>query len=495
MGLLNFLAPPANKPLLPADKIAGEYKAMRIKVFLGIFLGYAAFYLVRKNLSLAATGMIEDGILDKFGAGIAMSGISIAYALSKFLMGSISDRSDARKFMSIGLALAAGIMLVAGLLPYGVAFEFDDVTNTSTLVNEYKNIFNVGILFIIMLLAGWLSGMGWPPCGRILAQWFSPNERSFKMSVWNTAHNVGNGSLGLLVIAGVAIFGVLGLGEDWRASFIFPSLVAMLFALFCWWMLRDRPEACGLPAIEDYRKDYTGAKASKGEEEKIPFKRLFVDYMFKNKLLLMIGFANIFVYFIRYGISDWSPTYLSEVCNLDKDACSLAYAIREYAGIPGTILCGWISTKFFNGRCAPVNVIFMSVVALGVLMYWCAVPIAEFTHIPLEYVVYTALAIIGGFVYGPVAMIGIQALSLVPKNAAGTAAGFMSLFGYLAGDALLSKWVMGYVAGSSLGWDFTFWMFLFACVFAVVICSVVWPKEKHIMDERVRQAELERANK
>ena len=74
---------------------------MRLKVFLGAFLGYAAYYLVRKNLSLAAPGMIEDGLVDKAGVGVAMSAVSIAYAFSKFIMGSVSDRSDARKFLVV----------------------------------------------------------------------------------------------------------------------------------------------------------------------------------------------------------------------------------------------------------------------------------------------------------------------------------------------------------------------------------------------------------
>ena len=37
---------------------------------MGSFLGYAAYYLVRKNLSLAAPGMIEDGLVDKAGVGV-----------------------------------------------------------------------------------------------------------------------------------------------------------------------------------------------------------------------------------------------------------------------------------------------------------------------------------------------------------------------------------------------------------------------------------------
>lgn len=472
MAFFDFLAPPAHKPLLPQERIDPTYKAMRLKVFLGIFFGYAAYYLVRKNLSFAVPDMIAEGLIDKAGAGVAMAGIPIAYAVSKFIMGSISDRSDARKFMTIGLVLASLVMLIVGLLPFRVG----DFSTT------------VSVLFIFMLLAGWLSGMGWPPCGRILAHWFSQNERSFKMSIWNTAHNVGNGTLALLVSAGVFIFATMGISETWRAAFIFPALVALVFAIFCGLTLRDTPESCGLPPIEDYRHDYTGAKASKGEEEKIPFRRLFVDYVFKNKMLWLIAAANVFVYFVRYGISDWSPTYLQQVYQLSKEESSLAFALFEYAGIPGTILCGWISSRFFQGRCAPVNVIFMLIVAVGIIMYWDADAIAALTSLPIKYVVYTALSLIGGAVYGPIAMIGIQALSLVPKNAAGTAAGFMGLFGYLFGDAVLSKIAMGYVASSSLGWNFTFQMFLFTSLLAAGICMVAWGKEKRIMDERIRQA-------
>ena len=460
---------------MAADKIDSEYKKMRLKVFLGIYLGYAAYYLVRKNLSLAAPGMIEEGLIDKAGAGLAMSGIPIAYAVSKFIMGSISDRSDARKFMTVGLVLSSLVMILAGVLPYptGVAGNYA-VT--------------VGLMFVFMFLAGWLSGMGWPPCGRVLAHWFSTNERSFKMSVWNTAHNVGNGTLGLLIPAGVIIFTAIGITDTWRAAFVVPAVVALLFALFCWWAIRDTPESCGLPAIEDYRNDHSGAKAAKGEEDKIPFRRLFVDYILKNKMLWLIAFANVFVYLIRYGIADWSPTYLTEVFEWDKDSASIAYAVREYAGIPGTILGGWISTKFFNGRCAPVNVIFMLAVTVGILGYWQADVVAAATHIPISWIIYSSLALIGGAIYAPVAMIGVQGLAIVPKNAAGTAAGFLGLFGYLLGDAVLSKIVLGNIAQSSLGWNATFWVFVVGALLAALICLVSWGKEKQMMEERLAAA-------
>ena len=127
-------------------------------------------------------------------------------------------------------------------------------------------------------------------------------------------------------------------------------------------------------------------------------------------------------------------------------------------------------------------------VLVGVLLYWQADVVAALFggQAAIVGVVYFALALIGFAVYGPIALIGIQALSFVPKNAAGTAAGFVGLFGYLLGDAVLSKIVMGQVAGSSLGWGFTFWLFIAACVVATAICAVTWKKEREVMQERIK---------
>ena len=49
----SFLKPEPHKPLLPKEKIDPTYKKLRLQVFLGIFIGYAGYYLVRKNFTLA----------------------------------------------------------------------------------------------------------------------------------------------------------------------------------------------------------------------------------------------------------------------------------------------------------------------------------------------------------------------------------------------------------------------------------------------------------
>ncbi|OFY45151.1 MAG: glycerol-3-phosphate transporter [Bacteroidetes bacterium GWF2_40_14] len=478
--MLKYLDPPAAKPLLPEDKIASEYKKMRLKVFLGAFLGYAAYYLVRKNLALAIPGMIqsvENGGLgySKLELGIAMSAIAIAYSFSKFLMGALSDRSDARKFLVIGLILSSAIMMSVGLFSFATS--------------------SVAIIFFFMLVIGWLSGMGWPPCGRVMVYWFSHNERSFKMSIWNTSHTFGSGLMGNLAAVGTVVMGgffLVDIGggtmvdQSWRAVFVFPAAVALIVAVFCWWALRDNPQACGLPAIDKYRNDCT-VKKEMTSDAKIPVSELFVKYIFKNKVLWLIALANIFVYLVRYGIGDWSPTYCQEAGLLNSEQSKMAFSLHNYAGVPGTIVCGLISSKLFKGRCAPANVIYMALVLLSVILYWKAAPVAAFVSETFSTellatrvaVVYGSLISIGFFIYGPVALIGVQAVNLVPKNAAGTAAGFVGLFGYLIGDALLSKVLIGAVASNqNLGWNATFWIFIAASVLAIIFSATTWKREK-----------------
>ena len=148
-----------------------------------------------------------------------------------------------------------------------------------------------------------------------------------------------------------------------------------------------------------------------------------MQYILPNKLLWYIAVANVFVYLLRYGILDWSPTYLKEVKHFALDKSSRAYFLYEYAGIPGTLLCGWMSDKVFKGNRGATGVFFMTLVTIATVVFWMN-PAGNPT------VDMICMLVIGFLIYGPVMLIGLHALELAPKKAAGTAAGFTGLFGY-----------------------------------------------------------------
>ncbi len=160
--------------------------------------------------------------------------------------------------------------------------------------------------------------MGWPPCGRTMVHWWSQKERGGIVSVWNCAHNVGGGIPPLLFLLGMAWF------NDWHAALYMPAFCAILVALFAFAMMRDTPQSCGLPPIEEYKNDYPDDYNEKAEQE-LTAKQIFMQYVLPNKLLWYIAIANVFVYLLRYGILDWSPTYLKEVKHFALDKSSWAY--------------------------------------------------------------------------------------------------------------------------------------------------------------------------
>ena len=461
----NFLTPPAFKPEQTGAEADAKYRRLRWQVFFGIFIGYAGFYIVRKNFSMAIPALAPFGF-DKGELGIVLSMNAIAYGFSKFLMASISDRSDARKFLPLGLVCAALSMLFM-------------IVPVQWIGAEHKGL-AITLMAALNFLVGWFNGMGWPPCGRVMTHWFSIKERGTWMSFWNCAHNVGGALVGPMAVYGAMWFGswFYGSNQDYYfliGTYAFPAAVAILVAVLAYCLIRDTPQSCGLPSIEKWSGHASQSYSAKAEEV------LSTSQIFKtvlgNKLLWYIAFANAFVYMVRYGCLDWAPTILTEK-GIDLKEAGWAYFAYEMAAIPGTIICGWISDKVFHGRRALPTILFMGLLIVAIAVYW--------QNLDNLNVVIGCLSAIGFLIYGPVMLIGVQALDLAPKNAAGTAAGLTGFMGYVLGTAVLANIVIGYVAEHA-GWDWTFILLMVACVLSILFMAMTYKQEQYLVEQKKQQ--------
>lgn len=435
--MFSFFRPAPDAHPLPPEQVGPEYKRLRRQVFVGIFVGYAAYYLVRKNFALAIPDILaEYPQYSKAELGMAMTGLSVAYGVSKFLMGSISDRSNPRWFMTTGLLLSCTILFVFGFVKAVYA--------------------SLTVMIVLQTLNGWVNGMGWPPCGKTMVHWFSTRERGRTVALWNVAHNVGGGLVATLAMIGVAWFG------DWEAKFYFNASVAALLAIVIALLVRDTPQSCGLPPIEAFKNDYPPDYSS-DHERTFTFREIFFGHVLNNRFLWAIAFANAFAYFVRYGVVDWIPTYLQTAKGFSFKESSTAWALFEYSAIPGTILCGWISDRVFKGRRAPATILFMACTLVGIIAY-------SFNRNGPLWIDCAALITIGFFIYGPIMLIGLHALDLVPKKAAGTAAGFTGFFGYVFGSAVAGTGV-GWIA-DQWGWSGVFTTMIACCVLTIAFSAL-----------------------
>ncbi|WP_314721961.1 phosphoglycerate transporter protein PgtP [Haemophilus pittmaniae] len=419
-------SPPA--PRIESSRTDAEYKKLRWQVFAGVFIGYAAYYLIRKNFSLAIPYLIDEYGFTKADLGTVGVALSLAYGFSKFIMGNVSDRSNPKYFITIGLLGSALVSLIFGLVP--------DVLSS------------IPLMIILAALNGWFQGMGYPPGAKTMTNWFSVSERGVWWSWWNVSHNLGGGLIGPLAILGLSLFGV------WQSLFYLPALIAIVLAFIMFYLMRDTPESQGLPPVDEWKGEKVVEKVESAHT--LSSKDIFMKYIINNKFLWAIALANVFVYFIRYGIIDWAPTYLKEVKHFSVDKQSWAYFLYEYAGIFGMLASGYLSDKVFKGHRAPPMLLFLTGVLIAIVVYWknpAGNPLVD----------NICLVAIGFLIYGPVMMIGLQAADLVPRVATGTATGLTGLFGYLLGSASA-----GYVMGKLVdlfGWDGGFYALIVSCFF------------------------------
>lgn len=427
---MSIFSPAPFKERLPESQIDATYNRLRKEVFAGTFLGYATFYLIRQNFSLAVPYMIAEYGYTKADLGIVMTMLSVAYGISKFVMGNVSDRSNPKFFATAGLLLSAFVMLLFGTVP-GI-------------------LSSIPIMCILAFLNGWFQGMGYPPYAKNMVTWFSKTERGAWWSGWNVSHNLGGGIIAPLATLGIFLFGT------WHSIFFFPALISIILAIITFFLLQDTPQSCGLPPIEEYKNDYPDKHV---EENKKSFKEVFSKYILHNKFLWYLAIANIFVYFIRYGVVSWAPTYLTAMKGFSKEGSRWAYFLYEWAGIPGMLVSGYLSDKLFRGRRAPATILFMVFVILAILVYW-------FNPAGNLLIDNLALIAIGFLIYGPVMMIGLQAADMVPREATGGATGLTGLLGYLIGSAGAGAF-MGLMV-DLYGWDGGFVALVGACILAII---------------------------
>ncbi|MGI2790476.1 MFS transporter, partial [Bacillus cytotoxicus] len=134
--MFKWLKPAPAIERLPADMIDKVYRLLRIRVLIGISVGYAAYYLVRSNFTLSSTYLMKEYGFSTTQIGLLGSVVAIVYGLSKFFMGNLSDKAYAQRFIAVGLFLSAIINICFGFASHAHQlknFHYPQVTKNVIL--------------------------------------------------------------------------------------------------------------------------------------------------------------------------------------------------------------------------------------------------------------------------------------------------------------------------------------------------------------------------
>lgn len=419
-----------------------KFKYWEFRTMTACIVGYALFYFVRKNISIAMPYLNSEMGIEKSDLGLFLTLHGLIYGLSKFINGMWGDRSNARYFLVSGLVLCS----IANLL-FGLS----------------SSIMLLGVFWVIN---GWFQGMGVPPCTRLMTHWIVPEKLATKMSIWNTSHSIGAGVA--IIFCGYAVsipwenyFEATSIfSQHWRWSFLLPGIIVLIGAVGIFFLVRDTPSSVGLPELNSGKKE-----EKKEEENKKEFKEFLRKKVFMNPVIWTLALANFFLYIVRFAILDWGPTMLKEHLHMDISTAGWTVAGFEIAGIAGMLVAGWSTDKFFGGRAPRTCVICMAMVTICVLML-CQ--LNEHSSVLLANLILMAA---GFFIYGPQALVGIAAANIATKKAAATAGGFCGLFGY--GSTIFSGWGLGFLVQHE-GWGIALYSLVGIAMTSCLIFLMIW---------------------
>lgn len=410
------------------------YDTWRLRILISIIFGYGAYYLCRQNFSMIIPAYMEEFNYSKIQLGWILSFASIVYGIGKLVNGYISDRSNARYFMTIGLCASAIITFILGF------------TN---------NLFFLGFLWSIN---NWFQSMGWPPAARMLTHWFAPHELGTKWALGASSHQIG-GAITLI------LSGYLIMNYGWRYAFFVPGIIAIVATFILFYFLRESPKDLDLPPIEIYKGDRDKLLKIDINKDYLTTQEIF-NKVFINKNMWYICFANLCIYIIRTGIIFWIPLFLKEYKNISLIHAGWQVAAFEIIGLFGGFTAGWISDRI-GGKRGIIGVVFMFCLALVLVIFW---------NIPSNYITFSTIALIfiGFFVYGPQILIGVASADFVSKKAIGTANGLAGIIGYV-GSSLSGVCVGALI--DNYGWSAAFIFFIVTAILGGFFFFLIYKAE------------------
>ncbi len=440
MKFLSFFEPAPHRPVTGTrEALASEYSRCRQRAVFVMVAVYGLYYVCRLSLNVMKKPLVDSGYLTTEQLGYIGSALFFAYAVGKCVNGFLADRSDIRKFMSVGL-------LVSALANFALGFRMP------------------ALLFAVLWgINGYAQSMGAPASVVGLARWFSNRERGTYYGIWCTSHNLGEALTFILTSLAVSSFG-------WQWGFAGAALFGLVGVVLAWTLYRDSPQSRGLPPIADWSGEAIPPEEAKDHVSVGAGQKAVLT----NWAVWMIALASAFIYVSRYAINSWGIYFLEMKKGYTNLEASSIISVNAMCGLFGTLFSGVISDKLFGGRRNAPALIFgvMNTVALCLFLL---VPGANKAVDVLAMVLFgTSIGVLFCFLGG------LMAVDVAPKNAAGAALGVVGIASYLGAGIqdIVSGYLIksqGTLEGGKKVYDFAHTVFHFnGSEYAVDHIAVFW---------------------
>jgi MFS family permease len=408
----------------PTNPLRAPQRRWRIAWLLA--LGVLVNYFDRVNLSVSHAALYTTFGISDVAFGYLSGAYNWTYAICQLPIGVLLDRFGIRRIGRISTFLWSIASFGAAVTP------------------------GLGGLFSARFLLGVGEAPTFPANAKAIGYWFPPKERSFAMSIFDSAAKFASA-------IGVPLIGILLLKFGWRWSFATTGLISFAYFLLFWRVYRDPKDD---PQLGHAEWKYINEGTVPQIREKIETQQASLSYLFKQRkvLGLAVGFGS--YNYVFYLLLTWLPSYLSSALHID-----LLHSFL-YTGVPwlfatiadlvvGGWLVDWMIQRGWDGnRVRKVLLVGGTSCGLGILG-------AADAHSPTRALIWISLSIGGLAAAAPV---GWSIVSLIaPRGSVGTVGGIINFSNQISGIA--APIVTGYLISAQHSFG---WAFLLAAVYLLI---------------------------
>ncbi|HEY8733171.1 MAG TPA: MFS transporter [Puia sp.] len=392
-----------------------------------VFITYSLAYLDRANFGFgAAGGMAADLHIDSSMSSLLGSLFFLGYFFFQIPGTIYASNKSAKKLIFWSLILWGMFAMATGLIT------------------------NVRILLFIRFMLGVFESAVFPSMIVLISRWFTREERSRA----NTLLMFGNPVtiLWMSIISGYLLHAL-----GWRWMFIWEGVPAIVWALFWWKLVNDKPdEASWLSANE---KTFLATALQKEQQFIKPVKSYITA--FKSKSVVLLSIFYFLWSFGIYGFVIWLPSIIHAAPGIGIVRTGWLSSVPYLTAIIAMIIVSYFSDKTLKRK-----IFIWPFFFLGALAFYCSYLVGS-TNFWLSF---SLLAIAGMTMYVPYGPFFAHITEILPRNIAGGAIALINSFGALG--AFAGSYLVGYINGIT-GDPMASYLFMSGSLFLAAILSIL----------------------
>ena len=283
---------------------------------------YFVSYVTRINLGAVLVEFESSGLFGENIPALAITVASVTYGAGQLISGYLGDKFKPQNIILIGFFITATMNVTVGVFSSGAE------------------------LVLLWGVNGFAQALMWPPLVKILSSKLS--DEAYKKAVVKVSWGSSMGTIAVYLLAPVIIKFL-----SVKLVFVISGAMALIMA-FVWKLVYEKYKPFSAPVIttNSVNKDEKGSAS--------PASRF---NGFVITLLISVMLAIVLQGALRDGVTNWTPSYISETFNLESSVSILSSVVLPIFSILSFTVTSFINRKLIKNEVVCAGVIF----AIGAL--------------------------------------------------------------------------------------------------------------------------------